>query len=106
MRARATLAAVAALLPVLAVASIAGVLVQRDQLTSSTTLVAREHAQAVADQFAEESSTGSESEGLGGEDLVQVIRDGEVVQASPGLEGAGPMVDAATADSMVSRGLV
>lgn len=106
MRARATLAAVAALLPVLVGASVAGVLVQRDQLTSSTALVAQEHAQAVADQYDEEKSTGSDSEGLGGEDLVQVVSDGEVVQSSPGLEDVGPIVEAPSADPTITRDVV
>ena len=106
MRSRATLAAVAALAPVLVGASVAGVLVQRDQLTSSTTLVAREHAHAVAGQLAAGGSTGADAEGLGGEDLVQVVADGAVVAASPVLRGAEPLAVESSSRATVTRDLV
>src|ERR1700754_2236609 len=95
MRARAVLAAVAALVPVLVVASVAGVLVQRHELTSSTTMVAREHAAAVAGRIADGASPDVATQAGGGEDLVQVVRGGQVVAASAPLAGADPLVGSA-----------
>ena len=99
MRARALLAAVAALVPVLAVASIAGVLVQRHDLTSSTTLVAREHARAVAGRLVDGAAPVSATAAGGGEDLVQVVRDGRVLAASGDLPRGAPLVASASAAS-------
>jgi signal transduction histidine kinase len=105
MRTRAALAAVAALVPVLTAASAAGVLVQRQDLTSSTTLVAREHAAAVADRLADGASPTAAREAVGTEDLVQVVRDGQVVAASASLAATEPLAPAG-AGSTVRTGLV
>jgi signal transduction histidine kinase len=106
MRARAVLAAVAALVPVLVIASVAGVLVQRQDLTSSTTMVAREHAAAVAGRVGDGASPDIATQAGGGEDLVQVVRGGHVVAASAPLAGADPLVGSDGGASTIRSGVV
>jgi signal transduction histidine kinase len=106
MRARAVLAAAAALVPVLLIASVAGILVQRQSLTSSTTMVAREHATAVAGRIADGASPDVATQAGGGEDLVQVVRGSHVVAASAPLTGADPLAGSAQGASTVRSGVV
>jgi len=105
VRTRAVLAAVAALVPVLTVATAAGVLVQRNDLTNSTVLVAREHADAVVREL----DAGTEPQvalaAAGGEDLVQVIAGGTVLAASDDMESDQPLAPP-SADTTTTSGLV
>lgn len=100
VRLRTALAAAAALVPVLAGASIAGVLVQRSDLTDSTALVAEGQARSLATDLSRTSDpTGPQSgsgPALGGEQaLVQVVSlDGIVIDSSPELRGQPPLVGA------------
>ena len=89
MRARAALAAVLALTPVLLAAAAAGVLIQRDELTRATALVAEEQARTVARDLPDTpADPGVTDTVLGGEENpIQVVgADGAVVGASPDLK--------------------
>jgi signal transduction histidine kinase len=85
VRARTTTAAVGVLLPVLALAGTAGVLFQRDDLTSGVSALAEDQARGLARDVAE----GSVPSSLGGEEeVVQVVStaDGSIVASSPGAD--------------------
>jgi signal transduction histidine kinase len=92
VRTRTALAAALALAPVLAAASVAGVLVQRHDLSDSVTLVAREHAAAIAQQLENDDTGADHSVAIGEEDLVQVVESGQVTDASDQLAGEAPLV--------------
>lgn len=82
VRARTTLATVAVLLPVLAVAGAAGVHLQRADLTSGIASLAEDQARALAQDVPDGSpapTPGSE------EDLVQVVSSGTTADGSPPL---------------------
>jgi signal transduction histidine kinase len=91
VRTRTALAAALALTPVLAAASIAGVLVQRHDLTDAVTLVAREHATAIAQQLESDGTGENHSVAIGEEDLVQVVEGGQVTDASDQLADRPPL---------------
>jgi signal transduction histidine kinase len=107
VRLRTALAAAAALIPLLGGASIAGVLLQRNELTDATALVAQEQARTLATELAD--SHAGEQNGaagsLGGEEsLLQVVRnDGTVVDSSTALQGQPPLVAAPPGGSPVRR---
>jgi signal transduction histidine kinase len=85
VRARTTTATVLVLLPVLTVAGVAGVLFQRDDLTSGVGALAEDQAQGLAREVAQ----GDVPATLGGEeDVVQVVSlaDGTVLSATPGAD--------------------
>ena len=86
VRIRTALAAVLALAPVLAATSVAGVLVQRHDLTDAVTLVAREHATAIAQQLKTDDTGEDHSVAIGEEDLVQVVEGGQVTDANDQLD--------------------
>jgi signal transduction histidine kinase len=104
VRTRTALAAALALTPVLAAASVAGVLVQRHDLTDSVTLVAREHAAAIAQQLENDDTGEGHSMAIGEEDLVQVVESGQVTDASDQLAGQAPLVPQGSS-AIVLRGL-
>lgn len=87
VRASAALAALLVLTPVLALASVAAVLLQRHDLTDSVFFVADEQAQTLAGSLGGEPATIAPM--LGGEEtLVQVVdRSGTVTRSSPALGG-------------------
>ncbi|MFT4262030.1 MAG: ATP-binding protein [Nocardioides sp.] len=95
VRSRAVLAAFVALVPALLLASVAAVLLQRHDLTSSTVLVAREHAAAVERQWEDGATPSSAVAAAGGEDLVQIVElasgKGRVVAATGGMSRSGPL---------------
>lgn len=102
VRSRAALAAVLALAPLATAAAVAGVLVQRHELRQATFLVAEEQARSIASSITGTSS-GALSGSLGGEEtLVQVVGSDGVIDASAGLSGREPLVDAPLS-SAVSR---
>ena len=81
VRTRTTAAAVAVLAPVLVVAGVAGVLVQRDDLTAGVATLATDEARGVVRGLAD----GSLPDVPGGEeDVVQVVSltDGTVIRAT------------------------
>lgn len=94
VRLRAAVAASIALAPALVAVSVAGVLVQRHQLTAGVEVLAREHARTVG---AERDAGGSPTllSSIGGEStLVQVVdARGRVVSATATLQGRDPLVD-------------
>lgn len=112
VRARAAIAAVVALLPVLTAAAVVGVLVQRHQLEQSVQLVAEEQARSVVREVDVDHADGVTtprpySTLLGGEEsLVQVVTEaGRVDYASSALRGAAPLVpepDGSTRHATVS----
>ena len=94
VRASAALAALLVLAPVLALASVAAVVLQRHDLTDSVFLVADDQAQTIASGL--EADATSIAPTLGGEEtLVQVVRgSGTVVRSSPALAGVPALADA------------
>lgn len=100
VRTRTALAAALALTPVLAAASIAGVLVQRHDLTDAVTLVAREHATAIAQQLESDGAGENHSVAIGEEDLVQIVEGGQVTDASDQLAERSPLVQESTGVSI------
>ncbi len=101
LRTRTTAAATAVLLPLLVVASLAGIWFQRSDLTSGVGVLAAEQAHALA----EDVTAGSVPQTLGGEeDVVQVVTlDGAtVVASSPGAGGA-PLLPPPTGTALERR---
>lgn len=107
VRARAALAAVLALTPVLVGAAVAGVLVQRSELTRATALVAEEQARVVAGDIPDATDREAPSASLGGEEtLVQVISaNGSVVDASSEVDSVPALLSAPQTDQVL-RGRV
>lgn len=96
VRVRTTAAATLAVAVVLALASVAFVLLQSHQLESSLTKVARQQASDVASQVAREGTAVDLLAGGGEQSLVQVVdARGRVVAASPSVDGEPPVVDLA-----------
>lgn len=97
VRLRAAIAACLALTPAVAVFSVAGVLVQRQQLTEGVALVAEEQAHTVAAALPQVESPDASPlrASAGGEaSLVQVLdADGEVLAATPALQGEPPLLE-------------
>ncbi len=96
LRWRTALAAAAAIAPVLVGAGVAGVLVQRHELVAAAALVARDRAQALAEDAPDGPGSSEQRTGLGDEtSLVQVIDStGRVVLASAALDGLAPLTRA------------
>ena len=94
VRLRAAVAAALALAPVLVVASVAGVLVQRHELIAATALVAEDQARSVSDELGGTSAVALPQSTLGGEEsLVQLVGDdGTVLDATGDLRGSEPLV--------------
>ncbi|MCW2845682.1 MAG: ATP-binding region, ATPase domain protein [Nocardioides sp.] len=93
VRVRTAAAATLAVAVVLAIASIAFVLLQRHQLEASLTDVARQQATDVARQAAREGTSVDLVAGGGEQSLVQVVNAaGRVIAASPSVEGEPPVV--------------
>jgi signal transduction histidine kinase len=86
---------------VLAAASIAFVLLQRHQLESSLTDVARQQASDVAARVSQEGSAVNLIAGGGDQSLIQVVASGSVVAASPTVEGEPPVLDLSPAPGKV-----
>jgi signal transduction histidine kinase len=97
VRTRTALAAALALAPVLVAASVAGLLVQRHDLTDAVTLVAREHAAAIAQQLENDDTGEDRSVAIGEEEPVQVVAGGQVTDASDQLAGRPPLVPLSSA---------
>lgn len=96
VRVRTAAAATLAVAVVLAAASIAFVLLQRHQLESSLTDVARQQAFDVAGQAASEGTAVDLVTGGGEQSLVQVVdAKASVIAASPSVDGEPPVVDLA-----------
>ncbi|MDQ4055768.1 MAG: HAMP domain-containing histidine kinase [Actinomycetota bacterium] len=94
VRVRTSAAATLVVALMLAAASIAFVLLQRHQLQSSLTDVARQQASDVAAQVAEDGSAVDLITGGGDESLIQVVDGGgSVLAASPSVEGEPPVLD-------------
>jgi signal transduction histidine kinase len=102
VRTRTALASALVVAPVLAAASVAGVVIQRHDLTDSVTLVAREHAAAVARQLENDDTGNEHSVAVGEEDLVQVVEGGQVTDASDQLTGRPPLVPESSEVSTLS----
>ncbi|MCW2764699.1 MAG: ATP-binding region, ATPase domain protein [Nocardioides sp.] len=93
VRLRTSAAATLVVALVLAAASIAFVLLQRQQLETSLENVARQQASAVAAQVAKEGAAVDLVGGGGDQSLIQVVdSSGSVVAASPSVEGEAPVV--------------
>jgi signal transduction histidine kinase len=98
---RTTAAAVGVLTPVLAAASIAGVVVQGHELTRATASVAEEQARLVAGQVGSGDGPAQvdPAGGLGDDSMVQVVGPQGVVNASPTLRGRPPLTGRPAAGS-------
>jgi len=91
VRLRTALGATLVVAMFLAVASVAFVLLQREQLEASLTDVARQQAADVAEQV-EQEGAGVDRVGGGEQSLIQVVDgSGSVVAASPSVEGEPPV---------------
>jgi signal transduction histidine kinase len=96
VRVRAALAATLVVAFILAISAVAFVVLQRRQLESTLSDVARQEADAVAAQVARGGADSADvtPPGVGEQALVQVLdSDGSVVTASPSIAGAPPLVD-------------
>lgn len=111
VRLRAAVAAALALAPVLVVASVAGVLVQRHELTAATVLVAEDQARSVADGLGGTDAVALPESTLNGEEsLVQLVGgDGTVLDAAGDLRGSDPLMTLppgrATAEATVANAI-
>ncbi|MCW2761530.1 MAG: ATP-binding region, ATPase domain protein [Marmoricola sp.] len=93
MRLRTSLGATAVVALFLAAAAGTFVVLQRQQLESSLTDVARQQAADVAAQVSQKGSRVDLSGGGGEESLIQVVNaSGDVVAASPSVEGEPPVI--------------
>lgn len=101
VRVRTSAAATLLVALVLAAASIAFVLLQRHQLESSLTDVARQQAGDVAAQVSQEGSAVDLIAGGGDQSLIQVVAGGSVVAASPTVEGEPPVLELSPAPGTV-----
>ena len=107
VRLRTAVAACLALAPAVALFSVAGVLVQRHQLTDGVALVAEEQAEGVATPLSRAGGTASAAltRSIGNEaSLVQVIdANGRVVSATPALRGRSALLTTADLASGTRR---
>ena len=95
MRWRTTAAATLAVAVFLAVAALAFAFAQRQQLEGSITEAARQQATDIAAQVAQDGAGADLAAGAGDQSLVQIVdADGNVLAASPSVEGEPPVVDA------------
>jgi signal transduction histidine kinase len=102
VRLRTSAAATLVVALVLAAASIAFVVLQRHQLESSLTDVARQQASDVSGQVSQEGSAVDLIAGGGDQSLIQVVDGrGSVVAASPTVEGERPVLDLSPAPGEV-----
>jgi signal transduction histidine kinase len=96
VRLRTAVAACLALAPAVTLFSVAGVLVQRHQLTDGVALVAEEQAEGVATSLSRAGAAGGPalSRSTGNEaNLIQVIgANGQVVAATPALQGRSALL--------------
>lgn len=96
VRLRTAVAACLALAPAVALFSVAGVLVQRHQLTDGVALVAEEQAEGVATSLSRAGAAGGPalSRSTGNEaNLIQVVgANGQVVAATPALQGRSALL--------------
>lgn len=101
VRARTTLVAVVAVVPVLSAVGLAGVLLQQRQVEDAVTLVAEEQARSVAREVDARGTSGTIPPVLGQEEaLVQVVDvTGAVLEASPELAAAAALIGPPTAGS-------
>ena len=103
VRFRAAVAATGVVALVLALAGVAFVLLQRQQLEGTLSDVARQQAADVATQAADQGTGLALSPGGGDQALIQVIDDrGAVIVASPSVDGEPAVTDLAVAPGEVS----
>ena len=95
VRWRTTAAATLTVAVFLAVAALAFAFAQRQQLEHSITETARQQATDIATQVEREGAAADLATGAGDQSLVQIVdADGNVVAASPSVDGEPPVVDA------------
>lgn len=95
VRWRTTVAATLAVAVFLAVAALVFAVAQRQQLQSSITEAARDQAADIAAQVAQDGAGADLATGAGDQSLVQIVdAAGNVLAASPSVEGEPPVVDA------------
>ncbi|MCY7400703.1 MAG: HAMP domain-containing protein [Nocardioides sp.] len=95
MRWRTTVAATLAVAVFLAVAALAFAFAQRQQLEGSITEAAQQQASDIAAQVARDGAGAGLAAGAGDQSLVQIVdAAGNVLAASPSVEGEPPVVDA------------
>lgn len=95
VRWRTTAAATLTVAVFLAVAALAFAFAQRQQLEHSITGAARQQATDIATQVEREGAAADLASGAGDQSLVQIVAtDGNVVAASPSVDGEPPVVDA------------
>lgn len=95
VRWRTTAAATLAVALFLAAAGAAFTVVQRNQLENSITEAARQQASDLASQVAQQGPNSDLTSGTGDQSLIQIVdADGNVLAASPSVEGEPPVVDA------------
>lgn len=103
VRFRAAIAATGVVAMVLAVAGIAFVLLQRQQLERTLTDVARQQASDVAVQAEQEGTTITLSLGGGDQALIQVVdAQGAVIASSPSVDGEPPVIRIAAVPGQVA----
>ena len=103
VRWRTTAAATLAVAVFLAVAALAFAFAQRQQLEGSITEAAQQQATDIAAQVAQDGAGADLAAGAGDQSLVQIIdADGNVLAASPSVEGEPPVVDARPAPGSTS----
>ena len=105
VRVRTGMASALALAPVLVLASVVALTVQRHDLTDSAALVAEEQARTQARDLAPSGADGSTEPGLSGslggeETLLQVVGPDGVEDSSPGLEDSAPLAPAPTGSAI------
>lgn len=94
VRWRTTAAATLAVAVFLAVAALAFAFAQRQQLEASITEAAQQQASDIAAQVASEGAGADLAAGAGDQSLVQIVdTSGNVLAASPSVEGEPPVVD-------------
>ena len=95
MRWRTTAAATLAVAVFLAVAALAFAFAQRQQLEASITEAARQQATDIAAQVVQDGAGADLAAGAGDQSLVQIVdADGNVLAASPSVDGEPAVVDA------------
>lgn len=95
VRWRTTVAATLTVAVFLAVAALVFTVAQRQQLQSSITEAARDQASDIAEQVTQDGAGADLATGAGDQSLVQIVdAAGNVLAASPSVEGEPPVVDA------------
>lgn len=103
VRWRTTVASTVTVAVFLAVAALVFAVAQRQQLQSSITDAAREQASDIASQVAKEGAGADLAIGAGDQSLVQIVdAGGNVVAASPSVQGEAPVVGARPAPGVSS----